>query len=444
MMVAADMAKFFEQEKEKGRNLQLKMWIDDNPDNLAVLVTATALATIEDISEAPVRLPETIVLDLMKLGTGFAEGTKLGIAEDILRLLSVIPEGKIVQGASGLRPFLGGIVQRLSNLRYFRTLRGKSCAPISIAQALIRTGQRFVVKLEDVARAMERTVDSFIDHGASSDEVRAALGKLKANFAELPAGSASTFDDVKLFAEGTDGVMLVALKRSRAGVDGRHLVVVGKTRNGVKIFDRKGVFDNLEALSRAYGSKSASEFYQVNIKRPLFSVLNWTIDPELVHLLNKLGMLGAVVVRASMILGFDVKKSIGQLKAEFDAFARDRNAGPLPPPPGPPSQSGPPNPRKDIFDKVYIPGAGTMLSNLAKKYYQGRYDMWPLIWAANFELIGENPNRVPADIYLDILTPGSYSAAQIAEAKRVSPNWNAPQAHIGWARSTNAALARRA
>jgi hypothetical protein len=63
-----------------------------------------------------------------------------------------------------------------------------------------------------------------------------------------------------------------------------------------------------------------------------------------------------------------------------------------------------------------------MLSKVSMSYYH-TYHMWPLIWDANRELIGDNPNRVPKDIYLRIMKKEFYSDKQIEKAKGRSLNW---------------------
>ena len=130
IQVAADLADFVEAELEKGRHVQMKQWIDANPDNLGIVLLATFNATIEDIFTAPVRLGESAAIDMLRLGTGTAEGTKLGIAEDILRLVSLIPQGRVAKAAGSLRPWLGGIVQGIANSRYWRAIKGQNCVDV--------------------------------------------------------------------------------------------------------------------------------------------------------------------------------------------------------------------------------------------------------------------------------------------------------------------------
>lgn len=422
MLVAAELADLYRQEREKGRHVVFKAWIDDNPDNLAVVLLATYNATLDDIVNAPRNLSEAVALDFMKLGTGTAEGTKLGIAEDLLRVVSLIPVGRIASAAGGLRPWLGGIIQQIRNNRYWRTLKGKSCVPISIAQALLRTGQRLVIKLEDVAKAMGKDVKAFERAGTKISEQRAALNALKAKFVELPRGAAQSWSDIETFAKGTDGVLLVWLTRVRDGADKFHCVVVSHVEGGVKIFDRYGVFDSLEALSRRYKAVNPSEFYRVSPNHPVFSVLNWAVDPQLVSNLNTAGPLGVIVVRAAMLLGFDPKKPMSQLKAEYEAYVRDHDPGPLPLNPAP---GGPPPSNPDYLPFFEVPmEGGFMLSVLSMKMY-GTYHMWPLIYDLNREVIGPNPNRVPPGVKLMLLKKERYTAAQIADSRVRSLNWAA-------------------
>lgn len=422
MLVAAELADLYLQEREKGRHVVFKAWIDDNPDNLAIVLLATYNATLEDIVNAPRLLGEAVAVDMMKLGTGTAEGTKLGIAEDLLRVVSLLPQGRIARAAGGLRPWLGGIIQQIQNHRYWRGLRGKACVPISIAQALLRTGQRLVLKLEDVAKAMGKDVKAFERAGATISEQRAALNALKAKFVELPRGAAQSWSDIETFAAGTDGVLLVPLTRVRKGADTFHMVVVSHVQGGVKIFDRKGVFDSLEALSLRYGSANPSEFYRVSTDHAVFSVLNWAVDPQLVSTLNTAGPLGVIVVRAAMLLGFDPKKPMPQLKAEYEAYVRDHDPGPLPLNPAP---GGPPPSNPDYLPFFEVPmEGGFMLSVLSMKMY-GTYHMWPLIYDLNREVIGPNPNRVPPGVKLMLLKKERYTAAQIEDSRVRSRNWAA-------------------
>lgn len=66
--------------------------------------------------------------------------------------------------------------------------------------------------------------------------------------------------------------------------------------------------------------------------------------------------------------------------------------------------------------------AGDTLSGLAKVAY-GSYDLWPLLWDANRAAIGSNPNRLKPGTKLHVPKRQSFSAPQIANARRRAPSW---------------------
>jgi hypothetical protein len=415
MYVAAELAEFHRKNfSEPNRHVQAKAWIEANPDNFAVVLMATMNATMEDISMAPIRVPEMLALDMMQLGTGAAEGSKLGVAEDVLRLLSVTPVGRVVRGTGNLMiPFVGGVTQRVSNVAIWRRIRGGVCGLIAAAQAMQRTGSSIVVPLAEIAKKTGRPLDAISRKGMTIIEIGKALRSLGAHVSATSGRHIRTWHDLATHARGVDGVTIAFLDGTTSlGERVGHFIVVGRSGGGsVRIFDRAGVFSSLDDLARRYGVN----FRLTN--EPILDIGNWALDPALANQLDRLGPLGAVVVRAAAMITLSPSVSVAKLQADFDAFLADRDAGPLPQNPSP----GTP-PASDVLAMHYVPAQGAMLSKVSLSYY-GTYHMWPLIWDANRELIGPNPNRVPKDIYLRILKPHVYSAAQIAEAKRRSLNW---------------------
>jgi hypothetical protein len=65
---------------------------------------------------------------------------------------------------------------------------------------------------------------------------------------------------------------------------------------------------------------------------------------------------------------------------------------------------------------------GSCLSDITQKEY-GSPDLWPLIWDANCETIGSNPNLIHPGQKLSLAPLSGYIAAQIADAKRRAPLW---------------------
>ncbi len=414
MYVAAELAEFYRRNFiEPNRHVHAKAWIDAHPENFAVVLMATMNATIEDISMAPLRVPEMLALDMMQLGTGAADGSKLGVAEDVLRLLSVTPVGRVVRGTGNLLvPFVGSIAQRLSNFAIWRQVRGGVCGLIAAAQAMQRTGSSIVVPLAEIAKKAGRPLDAISRDGMNIVEIAKALRGLGAHVSETSGRYIRTWQELATHARGVDGVTLAFIGGIRNGKPVGHFIVVGRGSGGsIQIFDRAGVFSTLDDLSRRY----RVNFQLTN--EPILNIGNWALDPALANQLDKFGPLAAVVVRVAAMITLNPSVPVARLQADFDAFLADRNAGPLPPNPSP----GPP-PASDVMAMHYVPAQGAMLSKVSMSYY-GTHHMWPLIWDANRELIGPNPNRVPKEIYLRILKRHVYTAAQLAEAKRRSLNW---------------------
>jgi hypothetical protein len=72
--------------------------------------------------------------------------------------------------------------------------------------------------------------------------------------------------------------------------------------------------------------------------------------------------------------------------------------------------------------KTIVVVAGSSLSAIAKNEY-GNFDLWPLIYDLNKAKIGPNPNLIAPGLSLSIAPLDSYTAEQIAWAKRIAPTW---------------------
>jgi hypothetical protein len=409
---AADFADWYDTEARAFTDEVLKEFVDRYPNFFGVTVATWVSLQFE--------VGSVFFVDLARLGTGTAGGTAGGVFQDILRVLSVVPIGKVV--AVG-RPLVGSIVQKIANAFYWRGLRGRACLPISIGQALQMTGQRLLVRLDDVAKEMGRDLASFDIQGASVGQARNALTKLKAQFDELATGVAQSWDDLVLYAENTEGVFVVFLKRTVRAQNGLkdtfHTIVVSRTQNGVKIFDRKGLFNSLDELSRRYGSTDPSEFYNIMTDEPLLVIKNWVMDTALRTRLNTLGPLGAAAVKADMNLAFNPAVPPETVRRAFREHVAKRG-GSAPPSPQPPGQ--PPANSHDYLPDWPVTSPGTMLSKVSLERYK-TFHLWPLIWDENRALIGSNPNKVPVGITLKIKKQEKYTKAQIEDAKQRSPKW---------------------
>lgn len=413
---AADFADWYDGEARQYTDKVLTEFVDRNPNLFGVIVAGYAATTFD--------LGSVVFVDMARLGTGAADGSVKGVFQDILRALSVIPIGKVVTVG---KPIVGRVVQALSNVFYWRRITGKACVPISLAQALQFTGQKLVVSLDEVVAGMGRTIESFdrvLGKGGSIGEIRKALTELKAVFEELPKGVTTTWDDLRLYAEGTDGVFLVPLKRvlNRAGghLDTFHMVMVSKTSKGIQIFDRKGVFQTLDDLSRRYGSTTPSEFYQIELRSPIVIVKNWILDPALTNRLNAFGPLGAVVMRAAIALSFNPGVDTAEIQQKFREHIAAKSpdelyAKPVRPPEmvsvmGVHTIEGPEIQKKD------------WLSSIAGNWY-GDLLLWPILFDFNKDPDFTNPNKMYVGQRVKIPFINELTPAQIKAYRQRGYNW---------------------
>jgi len=413
---AADFADWYDTVARQYSEEQLTKFVDANPNMIGVLVSGTA-STVFDVSSI-------VFVDLARFGSGAASGTAGGVFQDVLRVLSVIPVGKVASTVGAvLRPTLGKIVNVLGQF-YWASRAGKACVPISIGQALQRTGQALVVTLDDIARAAGRELSSFdgaAGRGMTPAEVKQTLVALKAKFTELPARAASSWSDLVMFAEGTEGVLLVSLRRTanRAGQisDGFHRVIVARTREGVAIIDRSGVFKSLEDLSRRYGSTGPAEFFTINQNNAIIVVADWVMDPALIGRLNMLGPLGAIVTRAAMLVGFNPSVPRAQIDAAFQAFVAQNPATPgeLYPAPTRPPEMAPLLFTHEIGARIE---RKDWLSVISEKWY-GDMLLWPVIFDFNRSPDFTHPKQMKPFMRIKVpVLPTMTSAERTAIRKR--------------------------
>ncbi|MGD0858713.1 MAG: M91 family zinc metallopeptidase [Terracidiphilus sp.] len=81
------------------------------------------------------------------------------------------------------------------------------------------------------------------------------------------------------------------------------------------------------------------------------------------------------------------------------------------------------NPFAEPLDAaVVVVASGDSLSSLAAKYY-GTVEYWPLLWDANRDLVGPNPNRIALGMRLSVPPLSYFTQAQLADARRRFPTW---------------------
>lgn len=115
---------------------------------------------------------------------------------------------------------------------------------------------------------------------------------------------------------------------------------------------------------------------------------------------------------------FDAQAQIRKLKIGIGAFKASCNSCRAGPPPSQQPQA-PINPA-DFMPDYPVTKAGAMLSAISMERY-GSFQFWPLIWKYNQQIIGNNPNKVPATCTLKIKKKEKFTASEVEWAKQ---NWN--------------------
>ncbi len=390
VMIGSDCADFWEK-RNKEYHEELEQYVLENPGMFGVLV-ATAKATAADFAMV-------MWVDLARLGEGAAQGGVKGIVQDLFRVLSFIPQGKVVQGH---KTWIGQVWRSFSNFVVWKRVGDSLCVPIAIAQALQQTGHKIFVSIQDIATALRVPLDVLRKKGTSDSVVMPALTKLGLKFTQADMAVHNTFAATKQLAERLKRPILVTLED--------HTVLIGQTAKGVKIIDRYGVFNNLDDLARYYNRPS----FNIDPTGYMLVIENAVVNEALIALAKSSDVL-AVLVRQSAAI-FDIKVSKEEIEADFERFLQRKGVK-----------------RKHDLGDIHVSGGKSIvvvpgdlksstLSGISKAEY-GEFNLWPLIYDLNRDVVGANPNRLKAGMKLLVLPLNVYTPQEIADARKRAPSW---------------------
>lgn len=403
---AADFADWYDGEARQYTDKVLTEFVDKHPNLFGVFVAGTAATAFDAAS--------VFFVDIARLGTGTAEGGAKGVFQDVLRVLSVVPAGKIPTIA---KPILARIVRVLTNVFRWKKLDGSLCLPIALAQALQHTANKVFVSLDEVLTAMGKTMDEVFNNGSTVDDLVKGLTKLNAAFTRVPLSPFADWNALKKMAEVADGVVMVRLEAfTKAGVlvDG-HRIVVSKTLQGVQIIDRYGLFKNLDDLSKHYGY-----IFKIDTASPTVVVKNWVFDPALASKLNKFGPLGAMALRVGTAFGFAPDKDAGEIKTKFREFVAALPPESLYPPPIRLPET------ISVMGVHTIEGPGIQkkdwLSSIAGQWY-GDLLLWPALWDFNKGPDFTDPNKMYVGQRIKIPFINELPGEEIKKYRQRGYNW---------------------
>lgn len=356
MFAVSDIADWWDDQHRQSKK-ELEQFVDGNPNLFGVIVAGT-VATAMDLGAGTV--------DALRFGQGMAEGGVAGFGKDALRLVALA--GPLGKGAK--------LVQTAANARLARLIvdpGGGICGWVSGSQALRQTGTRAFAAVEDLARALGKPLSEL---GGSRLADRVMLFKnLGARVS--PLRPVKTLEDVAQMTRNNGAVTMFNIFGKRMGKQGLeevgHAVYAYRDWLGrLRILDRGGgagkfgeVFDSLGDLARKYGLQGEWALKEAAVMENLFAKC-----------------VGAVT---APVFAIDVYALAGVNRIEHETVAQAFEV----------SKTIQRHGKKAVEPggTYHVVQAGDWLSKLAQRYYQSMHK-WPVIFEANRDIIGSNPNLI--------------------------------------------------
>jgi hypothetical protein len=307
-------------------------------------------------------------VDTLRFGQGSAEGGVAGFGKDALRLIGLM--GPLGKGAK--------MVQTASQAKLARLIvdpGGGICGWVSGTQALRQTGTKAFATVHDLAQALGKTIS---DLGGSGLANRVELFRqLGARISALKA--VKTIEDVASMTPNNGAVTMFNIfgKRMNKGVleDVGHAVYAYRDNLGrLRILDRGGtagalgeVFESLGELAKKYRLQGEWALKEAAVMENLFAKF--------------MGSFGSAPV-----LALDVFALAGVNKMEHETVAQAFEMHKVVMQRGKRALEGP-------NTRYHTVASGDWLSKIAAKYY-GNLHKWPVIYEANRDVVGPDPNLI--------------------------------------------------
>jgi|CXWL01.1.fsa_nt_gi hypothetical protein len=358
MWAASDIADWWDEQHRQAKK-ELDHFVENNP-NLFGVVVATAIATAMEVGAGTV--------DTLRFGQGLAEGGVKSVGKDALRLIGLA--GPLGRGAK--------IVQASANAKLARLIvdpGGGICGWVSGTQALRQTGTKAFAAVDDLAQALGKSIADF--SGTSLSVLVASLRQVGARMGVLK--SATSIDDIARMTLNNGGVTIFSVfgKRMEGGAlkqVGHALYAYRDNMGRLRILDRGGsagklpeVFESLEALAKKYGIQGHWAIKEAAVMENVFAKVMGSISSAPVFAMDVYALAGVNTLEHETVAqAFEVHKVI--VRQGKKALEQT-------------------NPRYHVV----VPG--DWLSKIAQKFY-GDMRKWPVIYEANRDVIGGDPNAI--------------------------------------------------
>jgi hypothetical protein len=272
------------------------------------------------------------------------------------------------------------IFQTSVNARLARTIvdpGGGICGWLSGTQALRQTGTKAFAAVDDLAQALGKRIADF--GGAPLNTLVASFKEIGARVGALKA--VKSMDDIAKMTMNNGGVTLFSVfgKRMENGVLRQigHAVYAYRDNLGrLRILDRGGspgklpeVFESLEALSKKYGLQGQWTVGEAAVMENVFAKFMGAVSSAPVFALDVIALAGAnKSERETVAQAFEVHKVV--MRQGKKALVQNNS-------------------------RYQVVAQGASLSKIAQQTY-GDAQKWPVIFEANRDVLGPDPNILKA------------------------------------------------
>lgn len=274
MWIFTEIADWFEGQR-KQTDVILDKWVEDSEYEQGVMIAAVTTKAFTTFGAG--------FVDLLRLGDGVKEGSLKGAGTDALRVVAVLPVGKI---ANTLKSVKG-----VARAKLIVDTGGPNCFWVASAKALSQIGQKTKGKIyasvDDVAKALGMQINSLW----KIPNLLTGMSYLQKLGAKVgPVRQISTLVDIKKMLPRDGSVVMIAVKIMSGNIEGgRHAIYAFRDTLGrVRFFDRtvgtkfgargtQGVFHTMDDIAPFYGATNiiayeASVLSNVFLKSPAFEL----------------------------------------------------------------------------------------------------------------------------------------------------------------------------
>jgi hypothetical protein len=386
-MAASDLADWWDKQHEEYKEL-LGQFVEDHPS-----WWASGLATLAVI---PTELGAGFV-DVLRFGEGVAEGGVVGYGKDALRLLALAgPAARL------FRVVKGGAAAVVSRVLVDAAPSSGICTWVAAASAVRRTGVNMFASVDDLARAMGMRGPASSLNSLWAEELIPTLRQLGAKVRNL--GIPKTWVDVVNAAKNNDGVVMFAIKwKNSAGVQSEHTLYAFKNALGqVRFSDRTGhVVSNmaeLEKLVPAWEGIAGATIFTDGASGAMVLIEN-------ARLIVPAGSaLAALVLPVANLVAMNGDQT--NVEIVKNGFEAKKIAAA----------------QATAAKETWTVKAGDWLSRIALDRYKDAL-LWPILFDANREAIGNNPNVVKVGQKLVIPDIKLFTGPQLAATRSRGRMW---------------------